>query len=915
MSTISNSTNRVAGLMSGLDTEELVKALTTNTKNRINSQKQKLQLLQWKQESYRSIISKITSFKDKFLKIESETSIKAAAVMKKHATSVSNEKVISATASADAVAAKYLISQASSAKAATFGGKGAVTSGEVKLNFSNNNKGYQYFVDVELDGISKKIEFRGGDGADGIDTAEENFLKAVNDAFKDELGGKEFKFRRGEDGSSYLGLSGDDGIRHSICVGAQISAVGLGSTAYSNTTKSSTLGSVSFLQELKSSDGKYNININGVDFEFNDNTTIAEMISTINGSKAGAVLSFSNVSQTFTLESATSGATSKLEVYQSHGNLLNAMFGWDNSVGESSDPDASKVITAERISSETYMSFNKLSEYFKDGFDPDNEAGFDGKFKIYIDGSDEAIEFDVGAILSKKALENATKADPEKTEWTSQDIVDAFNAALDKALSAKGKEYKDADGNKIEFFKYDDSKGAGLMKLDGTYELTLESNEVLANGITNKVEVIASGVDTVSESEYLVFDVDGQQVLVKAADGEKVTINDLISSGLFEYSKGVLTPVKDKVITLVDEDAVIDEKIIDSITGELEFEEGTPQDVIDAKTAEARAAAEEKAKAAVKSGAEFIQDYFEGKEVLKGAVYGETQTTQGENSTITVSNDGGKTFTKYTSSNGSFTFDGTTINVNEMQNFEAASDDDYITVDVTKDNSAVLDVIKQFVEDYNTLLDELYEEIGTNRPKSQGSYFDPLTEEQEEEMSEKEIEKWNENAQKGLLYRDSNIQRFLSDLRGVMTTRINGFGLANLGVMVTNSWEDHGKIEIKDENALLEAIEMNGDKIADFFTGTSGFASKIEGVIDKALSTTTGKYGYLAALAGIEGTKTVDDNQIFKQISYIQDIIDRLNERYEKEQSRYWSKYTRLEKYMANAQSQMSYFTDSASSY
>ena len=59
MSTISNnravsSRNRMSGLMSGLDTEELVKAMTANTKNRINSKQQKLQTLQWKQDGYRS---------------------------------------------------------------------------------------------------------------------------------------------------------------------------------------------------------------------------------------------------------------------------------------------------------------------------------------------------------------------------------------------------------------------------------------------------------------------------------------------------------------------------------------------------------------------------------------------------------------------------------------------------------------------------------------------------------------------------------------------------------------------------------------------------------------------------------------------------------------------------------------------
>ena len=61
--------NRFAGLVSGLDTESLVKAMTANTKKRINTQKQKLQSLTWKQESYRDVISKISDFKNKYLDI------------------------------------------------------------------------------------------------------------------------------------------------------------------------------------------------------------------------------------------------------------------------------------------------------------------------------------------------------------------------------------------------------------------------------------------------------------------------------------------------------------------------------------------------------------------------------------------------------------------------------------------------------------------------------------------------------------------------------------------------------------------------------------------------------------------------------------------------------------------------------
>lgn len=305
---------------------------------------------------------------------------------------------------------------------------------------------------------------------------------------------------------------------------------------------------------------------------------------------------------------------------------------------------------------------------------------------------------------------------------------------------------------------------------------------------------------------------------------------------------------------------------------------------------------------------DFLNEYF-GKTTLVGAKEGAIQTVYGSNSTITISSDG-QNFMTYSSASSQFTFDGTIINISDMADFDAAGvSDDYITVDTAKDTSGIKEVITNFVNDYNKLLDELYSETQTTRPKSSGSYYDPLTEEQEEEMSDKEIEKWNENAKKGLLFRDSNVQKFLSDIRSAMTTRVNGFGLSDMGINLTKAWEDNGKLEIN-EAKLDAAIEAHGDEIAEFFTSENGLAAKLEKTVDKAVSTKAKNYGYLSALAGVEGTTSARNNQIFKQIEYIQKVIERLNDKYENEQERYWKKYTALESYMAQAQSQMSYFTE-----
>src|SRR5690554_6788771 len=54
------------GLMSGLDTDELVKQMTAVTRNKINRQYQAKQKLLYRQEAYREVSKKLLAFSDKY---------------------------------------------------------------------------------------------------------------------------------------------------------------------------------------------------------------------------------------------------------------------------------------------------------------------------------------------------------------------------------------------------------------------------------------------------------------------------------------------------------------------------------------------------------------------------------------------------------------------------------------------------------------------------------------------------------------------------------------------------------------------------------------------------------------------------------------------------------------------------------
>lgn len=865
MSSISN-LNRMSGLMSGLDTEALVKAMTANTKARIDSQKQKIQILQWRQESYRSVISKINDFKDKYLNILSPTSIKAQAVMNKYSATSSNDKRITATAAPGAAVGKYTISQAATAKTASITSdysKGPVAAGEINLDFSKNIKAKPYKVEVELDGSKKTITFKGGADAE---ESKANFLAAINDAFSGAIGSSQgFVLEDGEkEGTATLKFNGnDDGILHTFSVGYNSEGLGLANTAYSRISTAATLGSISFAQELKSENGKYNININGVDFEFNENTTISEMMSTINSSDAGVKMSFSSVSQSFTLESKETGAAANITVSQTNGNLLNALFNRDESWLSTSDADSSKKITYEGLQYPSASNLTaEITEMLKSGDFGENDGIYEVEIK-YSDGEAYTLKLNLKEALEEIRANRAAEGEDgeeydEEAGFSVDEITEAFNSAFQKAYSEEvGGTYT---GN-IFTYQEDEETGVGALVI-WSRDLGVEFKGEDFNGLNNYKDfdaqsdyIIAEGVDEMK------FIVDGKEVTVKAKRSEGIAIGDLIKAGVFIMPVDGTLMAAGKV-TAVDDNAK-----------------------------------------------DLLREYFGGKEELSGV---NSETFNGSNATITVSSDG-EHFNTYTSASNLFEFDGTTIDVTNARNFDAEGNyDDYITIEVSKDTSGIMDVVKNFVNDYNTLLADLYGETSTARPKSGGSYYDPLTDDMEEEMSDKEIEKWNEQAKIGWLYNDRHVQTFLSNIRGAMNTYVDGFGLADMGITLSKDWKDNGKLEIN-ESQLESAINAYGDKITDFFTKASdGLAAKLENVVDRAISTSSDKYGYLSALAGIEGTKTNNDNQIYREISAIQKIIDRLNERYEKEQKRYWDRFTALETYMAQAQAQMSYFTDNS---
>ncbi len=307
-----------------------------------------------------------------------------------------------------------------------------------------------------------------------------------------------------------------------------------------------------------------------------------------------------------------------------------------------------------------------------------------------------------------------------------------------------------------------------------------------------------------------------------------------------------------------------------------------------------------------------------------------SQSTAGTDAKVSID---GQSLTR---SSNTVTVNGVTYTFNQVTTDSAAA-----TITLTQDNDAIYNSIKSFVDDYNTLISTINGKLS----EKYDSDYPPLTQAQQDEMSETEIEKWNEKAKIGLLANDSLLQSLVDNLRSSLVDAVSGssINLASIGI-TTGSYEEKGKLYI-DEDTLKEAIQSNSAGIMELFTQTStdyggtgtkyrrldssqrstryqqeGLAYRFYDVIQDNISTindSSGNKGLLLEKAGVENTTTSTDNTLTKEINDYKERIDKEQDRLDDEKDRLYTKYTAMETYISQMNAQLTAlasYTSSSSS-
>lgn len=256
---------------------------------------------------------------------------------------------------------------------------------------------------------------------------------------------------------------------------------------------------------------------------------------------------------------------------------------------------------------------------------------------------------------------------------------------------------------------------------------------------------------------------------------------------------------------------------------------------------------------------------------------------------------------KYTGESNTFEVNGLTITALQKSS-------ESVTLTTRQDTEGVYNVIKNFLKEYNSLINEMDKLYNAEETKD----YEPLTEDEKKEMSDSDVEKWEAKIKGSILRRDSNLSTLASVMKNTMLkgATVNGkqMYLADFGIE-TGSWfttaeneknayhingdEDDSTVSAK-ANDLKAAIAADPNTVIAFF---SELSNSLYSELNKQSSS-------------IEGIRSFgsfyDDKKIQDDYNSYKEKIKKQEDKLTAMENRWYDKFTAMETAMAKMQSNQS---------
>ncbi|MBP1971165.1 flagellar hook-associated protein 2 [Virgibacillus natechei] len=240
-------------------------------------------------------------------------------------------------------------------------------------------------------------------------------------------------------------------------------------------------------------------------------------------------------------------------------------------------------------------------------------------------------------------------------------------------------------------------------------------------------------------------------------------------------------------------------------------------------------------------------------------------------------------------------------------NFEFKSETEgNATLTVDNDTDAAFDSIMEFIDQYNEVVDTLN---GTQQEERNRDY-PPLTEAQKNEMTENEIELWEEQAMSGILKGESSITNGLFSMRQSWYSNVETDGditsITQIGITTSANYLDGGKLEV-DEDTLRSALEENPNEVQKLFSNSEDDESR--GLVNRLEDSIEQTMGRIEERAG-KGTDTLENYTIGKNLKDLDDRISAFEDRLTRTETRYLNEFAAMEQAISRMNQQSTMLMD-----
>ena len=271
---------------------------------------------------------------------------------------------------------------------------------------------------------------------------------------------------------------------------------------------------------------------------------------------------------------------------------------------------------------------------------------------------------------------------------------------------------------------------------------------------------------------------------------------------------------------------------------------------------------------------------------------------------------------KYTNTTNDFAINGLNVsvtgvtdNVTDPENVDLSTLDDStaITITTTTDSQGIYDKVKDFLTEYNNIINEITKLYNAD---SAGSY-EPLTDDEKDKMSDTEIEKWETKIKDSLLRRDTSLGTIMNSMMTAMSSPItidgkdyslSSFGIQTLGYLNAAKNEQnayHIDGDEDDENTsgnkdkLMDAITKNPDTVIDFMKQLS---KNLYTAMDDQMKSSSLRSRY----------KIYNDKELDKEYSNLTKTIKQWESKVSDKEDYYYKKFSNMETALSKLQSQTS---------